>query len=747
MRGTYPSLSRLKHHKWVELSLGILCTIIILSIEFFRTPVVYPIISHLDGRIYDQIINLQWRPHKSSVKVVIINIDEESVLKEGRWPWPRDKMANLVNKLKQYGVVSVGMDIVMSEPEINYATGLKNKLNQLNLGADIKNPALLNTLDKIAHEVDNDQTFSRALLEQNVVLGFLFHHNPEVRTGALPPPLLNENGQPINASSYPFYSFQGYNGVLTSFIDAAKKAGFVTNLPDDDGTIRHAYILARYGQFLYPSLSLAVAMNYLLTDQIELMTRDGSLFGIKLDGTFIPVNPHGQILIPFWGGSGTLDYYSAANVLQGKVNAKELEGSIAIVGSSMALLADIHQTPVAQLFPGVEMVANMVQGMVSQQLITEYTWDSYQGFIYLLLFGIFFAVVFSYVDVMSKFIITLITLGVLVSGGIYLFINHSLYVPMAQLIILILMQALVSYSYSYIMEKRQKKRISDLFGQYVPQEYVKELIDSPENFSMEGQTREMTAQFTDIRNFTTVSEQLDAQGVKDLLNTFFTPITEIIFSQRGTVDKYVGDMIVAFWGAPAVNTQHAYHAILSSLIIFKQLPAINAHLSEKNLPHVTIGIGLASGLMNVGDMGSEFRRAYTVLGDTVNLASRLQDLTKFYQVNILTSDVTYLNQKDFFWRPIDKITVKGRKSALTIYEPLDIVVDVSQERISEVESYQRALEEYYAQNWFEAEKQFAGMMHQYPDCYLYKLYYERVINFIKEPPVQPWDGVYRHNQK
>ena len=315
------------------------------------------------------------------------------------------------------------------------------------------------------------------------------------------------------------------------------------------------------------------------------------------------------------------------------------------------------------------------------------------------------------------------------------------------MLFIISLQFFVNYSCSFIQEKRQRKKISQLFGQYVPEEYVKELIEFPENYSMEGQTREMTVLFCDIRNFTTISETLDAIGVKHLLNTFFTPITEIIFSNRGTIDKYVGDMIVAFWGAPMTDEDHTYNAILASLAIFKQLPEINKTLVANNLPPVNVGVGLSSGLMNVGDMGSQFRRAYTVLGDTVNLASRLQDLTKFYKVDILVNDKARANENNFIWRPIDKVTAKGRNTALTIYQPLGIVTDATPELLAELEEYQKALDEYYARNWQDAETRFTKLQSSHPNLYLYELYLERSTFFKNNPPPIEWDGTFKHLHK
>nr|WP_284498330.1 adenylate/guanylate cyclase domain-containing protein [Legionella maioricensis] len=738
---------KLTNTQFIEIFLGLFCTVLLLIVALFNIPFISTFIKQMDGKIYDQFVSLNWHSHQQNPRVVIINIDEYSVQKEGRWPWPRDRMALLVSKLKQAGVVTIGLDIVMSEAEVNYALGLKKKLEQLDPIPSPEQKKLMYTLETIAPKIDNDQIFAQTLLDHNVVLGFLFQHETDVKKGVLPPPLNYQSNIPIKENQPPLSTFEGYNGTLDLFLKASTQAGFVTNFPDTDGIVRHALVLARYNNKIYPSLALKIAINYLLVENTELLIHDQKIYGIQLDGTFIPTNSRGQILIPFFGGPGTLDYYSATDILHDKVDKKELDSSIAIIGSSMTLLADLHDSPVAPLFPGVEMVGNIVQGIVGQQLASEYSWRTPQGIILLIFFGVLFSLIFPFVGILGKLLVTLISIFLIFSATLLLFVFKSFYVSSTLLITLIILQALINYAYSYIIERRQKRQINQLFGQYVPEQYVKELIESPEQYSMEGQTLNMTVQFADIRNFTSISESLDAVGVKHLLNTFFTPITEIIFSYRGTIDKYVGDMIVAFWGAPIADEHHAYNAIMSSLSIFQHLPEINAKMKENNLPQVNIGLGLATGLMNVGDMGSEFRRAYTVLGDTVNLASRLQDLTKFYQVDILANDTARFETDTFLWRAIDKVSVKGRKTALTIYQPLGLLSEASPEILNELEEYNKALIDYYAQNWLAAEIKFTELHSQNPELYLYQLYLERILIFKKTPPPKDWDGVYAHLHK
>lgn len=292
----------LNHIKWTEFFLGLAITLLVLITLLFNAPPLSSLISQIEGRIYDQIINLNWHSKPENLKVIIIDIDDKSLEQEGRWPWPRNKMAELLNKLQENGVVTVGFDIVMSEAETNYALVLIEKLSQFSGKMTADQKQLVTTLNSIANQVDNDQKLVNALGKKNAVLGFFFHNSEDIRQGSLPTPLRGTDNNPLLANKLSVYQFTNFNSNLAAFTAAATSGGFVTNLPDKDGVVRHALLLANYKNNLYPSLSLAIAMNYLLTDKVSLKKYNSQLSGIELDGLQIPTNSKGQILIPFWGG-------------------------------------------------------------------------------------------------------------------------------------------------------------------------------------------------------------------------------------------------------------------------------------------------------------------------------------------------------------------------------------------------------------------------------------------------------------
>jgi adenylate cyclase len=288
-----------------------------------------------------------------------------------------------------------------------------------------------------------------------------------------------------------------------------------------------------------------------------------------------------------------------------------------------------------------------------------------------------------------------------------------------------------------------------MFGQYVPPTHIDEMLkEGAASYGLYGEDRDMTVLFSDIRNFTSISESMSASQVKEMLNEFFTPMTEIIFKFRGTIDKYVGDLIMAFWGAPLKDKRHAQHAISAALEMQKKLEQdLEPLLLEHGWPEIHIGIGINSGIMTVGDMGSKFRRNYTVLGDAVNLASRIEGLTKFYGVRIIITEATAENQEKFIIRQLDRVRVKGKEEGIGIYEVIGTKEELTSELNQELEASRLALNYYFERNWEKAKEIFAALNKKHPEEKLYSVYLERLARYEKNPPPEDWQGIYTHAEK
>jgi adenylate cyclase len=345
--------------------------------------------------------------------------------------------------------------------------------------------------------------------------------------------------------------------------------------------------------------------------------------------------------------------------------------------------------------------------------------------------------------------LALLVSGIYVAVVQYAFNAADLWLPLAIPMLVQLPIALfVGLLAQYLTEARSRRQLKSIFGQYVPPEIVDEMSRNPDgNFSVEGESRELSVLFCDIRSFTTISESLAADELKQLLNQFFTPMTRIIFEQRGTIDKYVGDMIMAFWGAPVQDPGHRQHAVEAALAMLDQVVAMRPEFSERNWPEVNIGIGINTGMMNVGDMGSEYRRAYTVIGDAVNLGSRLESLTKYYGVRLIVSEATAAGLEGMVLRCLDRVKVKGKHEAVTIYEPVGLSASISSELNKEVVESNIAMNYYFSGDLEKAQSAFRVLQDAVPERKLFGLYLER-IGALQSQGVGPgWDGVFEHTSK
>ena len=302
-------------------------------------------------------------------------------------------------------------------------------------------------------------------------------------------------------------------------------------------------------------------------------------------------------------------------------------------------------------------------------------------------------------------------------------------------------------TYGFFIESRGKRQLAHLFGQYIPPELVDEMSNSPSEFTLDGENREMTVLFSDVRGFTSISEKMDPKQLTQFMNALLTPMTRVIHKNRGTIDKYMGDAIMSFWGAPLRDSEHARHALYAAMEMMAELKIIQVEFATRGWPEVKIGIGLNTGAMNVGNMGSEFRVAYTVIGDAVNIGSRLEGLTKNYGVNIIVSESTRAGIPEFTFRELDLVRVKGKNEPIAIFEPVGHKNDLDKSVKSELVRYKQALAGFKSQNWDKAEVDFFNLNRSDPDRKLYRIYLDRIVHYRKNSPGPNWDGVYTHTSK
>lgn len=708
-------------------------------------------IQRLDDILYDYRLRLTMS-QKADSRIVILDIDEKSLKEEGRWPWSRDRLALLMDKLFDgYGVAVAGFDVVFAEKD--ESSGFK-VLQELGRNQLREVPQFHSVLAQIKPQLDYDNLFAGKIKNRKVVLGYYFTNSASGAeknvSGALPGAVFQPGtfkGRPIG-----FVRWDGYGGNLPELQQSAAGAGHFNPLVDPDGEVRRVPMIAEYNGAYYESLSLAVvrtllgdaklapgyatskSANYAGLEWLDVATAQGALR--------IPVDRDVSTLVPYRGGRGSFRYISAADVLHDRIPQAELQNKIVLIGTSAPGLMDMRSTPVAAVYPGVEIHANMVDGILNQNLKQKPPYVLGAEVVLLLVTGVALSVILPLLTPVKATLLAIAALAGTLAGNLMIWHFAGLALPLAGGVVMILCLFALDMSYGYFVEARTKRQITGLFGQYVPSELVDEMSKNPEQVSMEGDSREMTILFSDVRGFTTISEKLDARELTLLMNEFLTPLSRVVYKHRGTIDKYMGDCIMAFWGAPLHDAEHAKHAILAGIEMQQKLRELQPQFKERGWPEIHIGVGINTGRVSVGNMGSEVRVAYTVMGDAVNLASRLEGITKQYGAGVIVGENTKNAVADFAYRELDLVRVKGKDKPVAIYEPLGLNGQVDKAALDELKLFHQVLKLYRKQDWDQAELQLYNLQRMAPGCALYRIYAERVAYFRGNPPGAEWDGVF-----
>lgn len=670
--------------------------------------------------------------------IMIADIDERSLQEEGQWPWPRQKLAALVGKLSAAGASVIALDITLSEPEPNPIDQVVALL-----------PEMENDLRGVRDRLAGDHILADTIRDKNVILGYLFHQDGAFQRGQVKPGRIVWEGRVASLSSL---VMQGYTANLPVFAAAAVQNGFFNVFPDDDGVIRRTPLVMEWDGKLYASLALEAVRHYLGAgdEDVRVVTQQvgkvNAITHIRVAGKPVRTDASGQVAVPFLGMAGVFSTVSAADILHGRTSA-DFTDAIVLVGASAKGLADIRTTPLQPGYPGVEIQATLVHGLLNPELIPfEPEWVQGGVLVELSLLAMLMVMLYPRLQPRGLILAGMLLLVLVVGFNLWLWARQYMMLPLMPPLLLVLSISILFGLYRLLHEYHERQRIQDMFGQYVPAEHIDRLLISNLATSMDGERREMTVLFSDIRRFTAISEHLSTQQLKRFLNHYLTPLTAIIFHYQGTVDKYVGDLVMAFWGAPLPDAQHAQRAVLAALDMQAKIRAMQPEFQQLGLIQpVEAGIGIHSGEMNVGDMGSAYRRAYTVLGDAVNLGARLEGLTKYYGVPILVSADTVQQCPQVAFRVVDCVRVKGRMEPVWIYEPLGLQANLSVAEREQLALHQQAMQAYFEGQWGQAREQLTALADS-GGAMLYALCLERMRTQADTPPIG-WDGVFNHQDK
>jgi adenylate cyclase len=676
----------------ILISLGLLLTLLIVgsAADFYRLSFVERFASVL----YDYRLRLSM-PNTIDDRIVILDIDEKSLKEEGRWPWSRDHLADLTDQLfDHYGVSVLGFDVVFAEPDNSSGLHVLQDLADGALKADNAYQAVLN---QVRPQLEYDHRFAEKIKNRQVVLGYYFTNQIELNTsGSLPLPAFTAATLPIKPIG--MTTWNGYGANLPELQHAASRAGHFNPLVDVDGVVRRIPMLVDYAGAYYPSLSLAMVqallgdaalkLGYAESNNHDYSHLEWLELGVGTQALKIPVDEQVAALIPYRGKQGSFRYLSIADVLHGRVDKAQLKNKIVLVGTTAPGLMDMRSTPVSEAYAGVEAHANMIAGILDQNLKQKPAYMLGAEVIWLMLVGLALSFVLPLLSPVRAILVAV--LAFLLSQGLSwgAWQWGDLVMPIANSWVLIGLLFVLNMSYGYFVESRTKKQITGLFGQYVPTEIVDEMSKNPASVSMAGESREMSILFSDVRGFTTISEGFAPKELAALMNEFLSPLSRVVYRQRGTIDKYMGDCIMAFWGAPLPDSQHARHAIIAGLEMQEKLAELRPQFLARGWPEIKVGVGVNTGQVSVGNMGSDVRVAYTVMGDEVNLASRLEGITKQYGVGLIVGENTRNAVPDFVYREIDHVRVKGKDRPISIYEPLGELGSVSAEVMAELKIFQ-----------------------------------------------------------
>ncbi len=601
-------------------------------------------------------------------------------------------------------------------------------------------------------QLDVDQLFANALRNRPVVLGYYFA-NEGVSSGALPAPAVTPQelaGQKLRISSW-----KNFGANLPRFQANAQGAGHFNPIIDSDGRVRRVPLLVEHQGAYYESFSLAMTRallgnpkvmpglaaedGYAAIEWIDLVGKSGVLRRLPVDGNV-------AALIPYRGYERSFRYYSAADVLADRIPPGLLKGRVVIVGTSSPGLRDLRSTPVGEVYPGMEVHANLIAGMLNNDIKEKPQYVDAIELLLLLVAGAVMILLVPWRAPMRASLATLFVLVVMVGLNMGAW-EANLVLPLASLLLLVATIFVLNMSLGYFVESKAKRQITQRFGQYVPPELVDKMSLDPGSYSMASRKAHLTVLFSDVRDFTTISEGMEPEALAQLMNEYLTEMTLVIRQHRGTLDKYIGDAIVAFWGAPVADADHARNGVLTALAMQKALVGLNLRLVERGWPSIAVGIGLNTGNMTVGDMGSSIRLAYTVMGDAVNLGARLEAKTKEYGVAIMVGAATRLAVPDIVYRELDCVQVKGKQEPTTVYEPIGLPDEIDAATRDALELWSEVLAAYRACDWNRAEAGLATLAAGQPGHKLYQLYLHRIAAFRKEPPPLDWNGVTRFDSK
>ncbi len=685
-----------------------------------------------------------------SQNIVIVTIDNKSEDSIGRWPWPRDAHAKVIDNLSKWGAKVIGIDVIFPTQE-------ESPLSQVLAKTDLEKRVSEDLIKEYKGKFDNDKILTDSIKKaSNVVLGYYFFTEGDEQAKHITKDQEQKAKRLISKSQISlvtsdaaksnenFLIRRGYGieSSIESISRACKNYGFLNIFPDTDGIVRKVTFPVKYKNEddWYGSFPLQILRNY-LDENIQLRVSDKAIKVLALGEKIIPVDESGALFVDYSFSFQSFPTESFVDVMNGTVNdPSQFKDKIVLIGiTDPGLVRDTWPTPTEMVVPGIKIHAQTIDTILNKRFISYartmmngqfiYSSDKINIFNLLAIILLGIVLIFAIPKVPHASYGAYISL-LLVAGYIfaifYLFhnvkIRLNMFYPLSSIALVYTTQAL----YRALTTERKAREIRGAFQTYVPPQIVDELIKNPEKLKLGGERKVVSILYSDVKGFTTISENLSPEELVEFMNNYLTPMSDIVFKYEGTLDKYIGDAVLAFYGAPLPQEDHPLRVVFSALDMISALKQLRKKLKEENKPLIDIGIGINTGEVSVGNMGSNTRLDYTIMGDNVNLTQRIEELTRIYKNNILLSQFTYQKIKEqILCREIDEVTVRGRTQGVKIYEPICRMEEKTPEIENIVKHFESGLKLYRVQNFAEAEKEFKEVLKSTPEDEPSKYYLEK----------------------
>lgn len=729
---------------------------VVLAVALFAVDT--PILDLIELKAYDLRFHARG-PLQPSPAVVMAVIDEKSLDAEGRWPWPRSKIAALVDILSRDGARVIAFDITFAEPDENSELALIGDFARTVDALAIGNPRLADFISERRKHADNDLALATAIKNSSaaVVLGYFFHLREADLDYRLGPGEIERRLKAISASKYPIIASREPDLSRVRFIkayapqpnldvlaEAASSSGHFTVKLDRDGVLRWTPLAIQAGEEIFPSLAVVSAWHYLGRPSLVVRVGRYGVEGIQMGSRLIPTHESGQMLVNYLGPPKTFPHVPITDILRGKVAAGTFKDRIVLVGATAVGAHDLKSTPVSPAYPGTEVHATVIDNVVTQRFMAKPRWSKVFDLLAVVTLAALVGIGLPRMGALKGLLLASGLFAAYLAFAVGLFVGFGLWLDMVYPLLALSVNYTALTAYRYLTEERERRKIKQTFRQYVAPLVVEEMLKQPGRLKLGGEEKVLTVLFSDLEGFTSYSERHSPREMIAILSEYYERMTAQIFAQQGTLKEYVGDELMAFFGAPFDQPNHAARACAAALAMREQRRALVAEWAKIGRPRLRARTGINSGPMLVGNLGSKYRFAYGVLGDQVNLGSRLEGLNKEYGTEILVGENTArLVEGAFLLREVDMVRVKGRRQPVRIYELLARTdAGLPQEQEKALGLYAAGLEAYRDQRWDEALGLFEQAVASWPEdgpsrtmagrCEIYKL----------ERPREDWDGVF-----